>query len=136
MSICILVADDEDSIRQGVAHYLMKQSEDIHQVLEAKNGVEVIDKVVQFAPDILVLDVEMPLKSGMQVLQELKTLEIEVPTLILSGYDEFRYAQEVMRLGAKCYLLKPVAASEILSCILEYAQTSPVAKGESAQPSP
>ena len=67
------------------------------------------------------LDVQMPLKSGIEVMQEAKRAGILPYTMILSGYDEFKYCQQALRLGAKEYLLKPVRSSDILQMLNQAA---------------
>lgn len=68
-------------------------------------------------PDIMFLDVQMPLKDGIEVMQEAKRAEILPYTMILSAYDEFKYCQQALRLGAKEYILKPVRSSDLLQMV-------------------
>ena len=65
-------------------------------------------------PDIMFLDVQMPLMTGIEVMQEARRADALPYTMILSAYDEFKYCQQALRLGAKEYLLKPVRSSDIL----------------------
>lgn len=116
----LLVADDEDIIRKGITKYIILHTERFI-VYEAKNGQEAIDLMVKHQPDIILLDVQMPLKDGIEVMQAAKSAGLNPVTIILSGYDEFKYAQQALRYGAKEYLLKPLRASDILKCLNDIA---------------
>lgn len=116
----LLVADDEDIIRRGIVKYIILHTERF-VIYEAKNGQEAIDLLVKYHPEIMLLDVQMPLKDGIEVMQAAKNAGINPVTIILSGYDEFKYAQQAIRYGAKEYLLKPLRASDILKCLNDMA---------------
>lgn len=121
MSVKLLIADDEDFIRRGVAKYIKLHTDRFDKVYEAENGQEAIDIIIKYKPDIALLDVQMPLKTGIEVMQEAEKSGICPITVILSGYDEFKYAQQALKLGAKDYLLKPVRGSDILNRLNELA---------------
>lgn len=117
MSIKILIADDEDMIRCGVAKYLKLHTDRFDKIYEAENGQEAIDILLKYQPDIMLLDIQMPLKTGLDVMKEAKKAGLQPITVILSGYEEFSYAQEAIKFGAKEYLLKPMRAADILACL-------------------
>lgn len=117
MSIKLLIADDEDTIRNGIAKYIQLHTDRFDKIYLASNGQEAIDIIFRDKPDIMFLDVQMPLKDGIEVMQEAKRAGILPYTMILSGYDEFIYCQKALRLGAKEYLLKPVRSSDILQMV-------------------
>lgn len=121
MSIKLLIADDEDVIRNGIAKYVQLHTDRFDKIYLASNGQEAIEMIFRDKPDIMLLDVQMPLKDGIEVMQEAKRAGILPCTLILSGYDEFRYCQQAIRFGAKDYLLKPVRSSDILKKLNEAA---------------
>lgn len=112
----LLIADDEDIIRNGIVKYIVLHTERF-AVYEAKNGQEAIDLMVKYHPELMLLDVQMPMKNGIDVMQAAKEAGLDPVTIILSGYDEFKYAQQALRYGAKEYLLKPLRASDILKCL-------------------
>lgn len=120
MQLKLLVADDEDIIRKGIAKYIILHTERF-AVYEARNGQEAIDLLMKYHPDMMLLDVQMPLKNGIDVMQAAKSAGLNPITILLSGYDEFKYAQQAIRYGAKEYLLKPLRASDILKCLNEMA---------------
>lgn len=117
MSIKLLIADDEDTIRNGIAKYIQLHTDRFDKIYLASNGQEAVDIIFRDKPDIMFLDVQMPLKDGIEVMQEAKRADILPYTMILSGYDEFKYCQQALRLGAKEYLLKPVRSSDILQML-------------------
>lgn len=114
MSIKLLIADDEDTIRNGIAKYIQLHTDRFDKIYLAANGQEALEIIFRMKPDIMLLDVQMPLKDGIEVMQEAKRAGILPYTVILSAYDEFRYCQQALRLGAREYLLKPVRSSDIL----------------------
>ena len=117
----ILIADDEDTIRRGVAKYIQLHSDKFDKIYQAENGQEALDILFQYRPELVLLDVQMPLKNGIEVMQEAKKAGLDPVIVILSGYDEFKYAQQAIRYGAKEYLLKPVRATDILKCLEKLA---------------
>lgn len=117
MAIKLLIADDEDSIRRGIAKYIRLHTDRFDLICEAENGQEAIDLALKHHPDIILLDVQMPLKNGIDVMKEINRAKLNPYTIILSGYDEFSYAQQALRLGAKDYLLKPMRARDILNIL-------------------
>lgn len=121
MSIKLLIADDEDTIRKGIAKYIQLHTDRFDKIYLAANGQEAVDIIFRDKPDIMFLDVQMPLKDGIEVMQEAKRADILPYTMILSGYDEFKYCQQALRLGAKEYLLKPVRSSDILQMVNQAA---------------
>lgn len=123
MPLKLLIADDEDVIRRGVLKYIQLHTERFDQIYEAENGQEAIDILLKYQPDILLLDVQMPQKTGIDVMKEAKRAGLNPVVVILSGYDEFQYAQQAIRFGAKEYLLKPVRAKDILECLNRLADT-------------
>lgn len=121
MSIKLLIADDEDTIRNGIAKYIQLHTDRFDKMYLASNGQEAIDIIFRDKPDIMFLDVQMPIKNGIEVMQEARRAGIMPYTLILSGYDEFKYCQQALRLGARENLLKPVRSSDILKMLHKVA---------------
>ncbi|WP_058485572.1 response regulator transcription factor [Defluviitalea phaphyphila] len=111
----LLIADDEDNIRNGIKTYIELHSKLINKIYTASNGREAIDKIFKYKPQVMLIDVQMPYKNGLVVMKEAKEAGICPKTIILSGYDEFSYAQKALRYGAEDYLLKPCRSTEILA---------------------
>jgi two-component system response regulator YesN len=112
----LLIADGEGNIRRGTAKYIALHTDRFEKICEAANGQEAIDCILQHLPDLVLLDVQMPGKNGIDVMREAEEAGAAPVFAILSGYDEFAYAQQALRYGAKEYLLKPVRAADILAC--------------------
>ena len=122
MALKILIAEDEDVIRRGLAKYIKLHTDCFDKIYEAENGQKAIDLLLECQPEFLILDVQMPLKTGLDVMKEAKKAGIHPITIILSGYDEFKYAQQALKFGAKEYFLKPMRASDILACLETLAE--------------
>lgn len=123
MSKKLLIADDEDTIRNGISKYIQLHTDRFDKIFLASNGAETLDIIFRNKPDILILDMQMPIKDGIEVMQEANRAGVLPYTLVLSGYDEFRYCQQALRLGARDYLLKPVRSSDVLHMLNEAADT-------------
>lgn len=121
MDIKLLIADDEDVIRNGISKYVKLHTDRFNKILLAENGQETIEQILKYRPDIVLLDVQMPVKTGLEVMKEIKLAGLSPIIIILSGHDEFKYAQQALRLGAKDYVLKPVRSSDILKMLVEFA---------------
>ncbi len=121
MGVKLLIADDEDVIRNGIAKYIQLHTDRYDRIYLAANGQEAIDIIFHDKPDIMLLDVQMPKKDGIEVMQEATRAGILPCTIILSGYDEFKYCQQAIRYGAKDYMLKPSRSSDILKKLNDVA---------------
>lgn len=124
MALKLLVADDEEMIRRGLAKYIKLHTDRFDKIYEAENGQEAIDLMLRYQPEMLLLDVQMPLKNGIDVMKEAEKAGLKPVIVILSGYDEFKYAQQAIRFGAKEYLLKPARAADILKCLNQLADAN------------
>lgn len=124
MALKLLVADDEEMIRRGITKYIKLHTDRFDKIYEAENGQEAIDLMLRYQPEMLLLDVQMPLKNGIDVMKEAERAGLKPVIVILSGYDEFKYAQQAIRFGAKEYLLKPARAADIMNCLNQLADTN------------
>jgi DNA-binding NarL/FixJ family response regulator len=112
----ILIVDDHAVVRQGVKQIL---SEQFHGAVigEAQSADEMIDRVRKNSWDIVILDVGMPGKSGLDALKELKQLRPKLPALVLSAYPEDQLALRMLKAGAAGYLSKDSAPNELVQAI-------------------
>ena len=108
-------------MRNGITKYIQLHTDRYEKIYGAKNGQEALDFIFRYRPDIMLLDVQMPVMNGIEVMQAAHRGGILPNTIILSGYDEFRYAQQAVRFGAREYMLKPSRSSDILKKINELA---------------
>lgn len=112
----MLVVDDHAVVRHGVKQILCEQ---FHGALigEAQNAEEMLERVRKNNWDIVVLDVGMPGKSGLDALKELKQLRPKLPVLVLSAYPEDQLALRMLKAGASGYLTKDSAPNELVQAI-------------------
>jgi DNA-binding NarL/FixJ family response regulator len=114
--IKILIADDHPVVRKGLKEIIQATS-DMTVSGEASDGQEVLEKVMKIDFDVVVLDIAMPGRSGLDILKELKSGKPELPVLILSIHPEEQYAVRVLRAGASGYLTKDSAPDELITAI-------------------
>ena len=117
----ILIADDHPIVRKGLRQILSEES-DIGEVGEAQNSQEVLELVRKKSWDIVVLDITMPGRGGIDVLKELKQLHPKLPVLILSMHPEDQYAVRALKAGASGYMTKESAQDELVKAIRKILQ--------------
>lgn len=117
--ISLMIIDDEEEIRMGISRTIEWEANDISICGLAENGKEAIEKIELFHPEIILLDIRMPVVSGLQVLEHIKSHRYPTKSIILSGYDDFSYAQTALKNGASDFLLKPCQPQEILETVLK-----------------
>ncbi|MFC2059189.1 response regulator [Chloroflexota bacterium] len=114
--IRVLVADDHTIVRKGLKQVL----EDTPSIVvngEASNGQEVLDEILKNDYDVLLLDITMPFKSGLDILEQVKIIKPQLNILVLSMHPEDHYALRVLREGASGYLTKNSATEELIEAI-------------------
>lgn len=109
----ILIADDENTTVEILSKKIKKHYEENINLSLANNGLEVIEKIKKQVPDILITDICMPIKSGLEVVKYIRRENLSIKILLISGYDEFEYAREAISLGVSNYILKPFLMEEI-----------------------
>jgi two-component system, NarL family, invasion response regulator UvrY len=118
--IRILVADDHAVVRQGVKQ-ILADVQDMAVKDEAQNGAETLEKVLQHDYDVVLLDISMPGRSGLEVLEDIKNQRPKLAVLILSMHPEEQYAVRALRAGASGYLTKASAPNELIGAIRKVA---------------
>src|SRR5699024_6896613 len=103
----LLVVDDEWVIREGLEHTVPWKEWNINLVQTAKNGEEALSILKEKQIDILLTDIRMPSLSGLELIKEIKKISSNMKVIILTGHNEFDYAQQAIRLQTDDYLLKP-----------------------------
>lgn len=114
--IRILIADDHPIIRKGLSQ-IINDEPDMEVVSEVSDGYEALEKLRKQKFDIAILDISMPKKTGVEILEQLKLEKIKTRILILSVYSEEQYALRVIKTGAKGYLTKESAPDELVKAI-------------------
>jgi DNA-binding NarL/FixJ family response regulator len=118
--IRVLIADDHAIMRVGIKNILSRSS-DISVIGEANNGAEAIQLIDELNPDVLVLDMEMPVMDGVEVARRLQAMNSPVRILVLSAYDDRQYIIEMLKMGAAGYLIKDEAPEVIVEAVLGIA---------------
>jgi len=112
----VIIADDHAVVRQGI-RAVLEEVEGLEVVAEAGDGIEALALAEQHKPDVVVLDVTMPGKTGLEVAKELRDAGSGVRVLILSMHDEPEYVLEAVRAGADGYVLKDMAPAELRAAV-------------------
>lgn len=120
-ALSVLVVDDEHLVRKGIRHLLSDQDE-YRVVADASNGNEALETAKKYQPNIIILDVKMPVMNGLEALKQLNQVSPGSKTIILSGHNDFTFAQQALKYGATDYLLKPTNLRGLLAA-LEKAKT-------------
>lgn len=105
----LIVADDEPKIRRGIENMLDWQNFNVEIVGEAEDGEIALEVVKEKKPDIILLDINMPFLNGLNLLEKLKEINNKSIVVIISGYDDFHYAQKALQFNVFDYILKPVS---------------------------
>ena len=124
MSVKVMISDDHVLIREGIKQLLEFDGE-IEMIAEANDGVECLSILNHTLPDVLFLDINMPKKNGIEVLEEIRKKKIPVKVLILTVHNEIDYLVKAVDIGVDGYLLKNTGSAELKKAI------KTVIKGES-----
>ena len=113
----VLLVDDEIMIREGFKRLFDWQAHDCEVVGEAGDGMEALTKIDTLRPDIVIMDINIPIMNGLKVIQLSRIKQLNTAFVIVSGYDDFSYCREALRLQITDYILKPVNYEEFGTCI-------------------
>lgn len=103
----VMIADDEEIIRRGLAGFVRKDP-DFHVAALAEDGEMALEMAQKQALDLVFVDINMPFMNGLSFVEKLLAFQPDVIVVIVTGYDDFQFVQQALRLGAADYLLKPV----------------------------
>ncbi len=116
MSVRVMLADDHVLMREGIRQ-LLEFDGSIEVVAEANDGEECIEKLLEMSPDILLLDINMSKKNGIEVLKDIKNKNINVKVLILTVHESIEYLLKAVELGADGYIMKDSESAELKKAI-------------------
>jgi len=116
----VVLADDHAGVRKGIRSVLERAS-GIRVIGEAVNGVEAIERVRELDPDVLVLDMEMPVLDGLGVIEQIAREETSVKILVLSAYNEPHYIDGVLDYGVAGYITKDEVPQQLVESIRKVA---------------
>ena len=113
----VLLVDDEIMIREGFKRLFNWEAHDCAVVGEAADGMEALAQIDTLRPDIVIMDINIPIMNGLKVIQLSRIKHPGTAFVIVSGYDDFSYCREALRLQITDYILKPVNYEEFGTCI-------------------
>lgn len=121
--IKVFLVDDEIATRESLRNFLSCRQHDYILVGEAPDGEIALPMIQDSCPDILITDIRMPFMDGLELSKKIKSLMPWLKVIILSGYDDFAYAQQAIALGVQEYLLKPITGDELLNSLNRISQS-------------
>jgi DNA-binding NarL/FixJ family response regulator len=130
--IRIVIADDHTIMREGLKR-ILEGADDVEVVGEAVDGFEALAKVRHVDFDLLILDLSMPGRSGVELIRQIKDKAPKLPILILTMHEEEQYAVRAIRAGARGYLTKESAGTQLLYAIRKLAAGRPYISNEVAE---
>ncbi|MEW8972739.1 MAG: response regulator [Tissierellaceae bacterium] len=103
-----IIADDEEVIRKGLKKLIESYDLDLSVIATARDGEEALALIGEYLPEIILMDINMPFINGLDVIEKTKKIDPNAKIIVISGYDQFQYAQRALELGVFNYLLKPI----------------------------
>ena len=119
----ILLVDDEEEVRTSIIRKIDWEKTGFTVIGDAENGRDALEKIELLEPDVVLTDIRMPYMDGLELAAELHRSRPSIRLVIFSGYDDFEYAKQAIRLDITEYILKPVNARELTE-ILEKLRAS------------
>ena len=119
----VVLADDEDIIREGIFHSIQWGEMGFEVVGQADDGEQAIELVEKTMPDVIITDIRMPFINGLEFIERIKDIYKDnyknIHIIILTGHDEFQYAQKAIKLGVYDYVLKPLEPKYLMELLLK-----------------
>lgn len=119
--IRVLIADDHSLVREGISAFL-KMCDDIEVAGEAADGKDAIEKTKKLHPDVILMDISMPVLGGIEATYEIKKIDPDVKVLILTQYDDPEYVSRLLKAGVSGYILKHAVGTDLISAIRAVAK--------------
>ena len=113
----IVLIDDEDVVRQGMRDLIPWEELHLEMVGDAPDGEKGLELIKEVLPHIVFLDINMPKMDGMKLTRIVRETYPDIKIVLITGYDEFSYAREALRLGVEDYILKPITKEEVISLL-------------------
>jgi DNA-binding NarL/FixJ family response regulator len=112
----ILIVDDHPMMRQGLAQLIDHES-DLSAAGEASDAAQALKAMSESTPDLVILDISLPDKSGLELIKDIQVLYPQLPILVLSMHDESLYAERVLRAGGRGYVMKQEGGKKLMEAI-------------------
>lgn len=110
----LLIVDDEEIEREGMAQFIPWDSYEIKVVSTARNGAEGLEKIAKFRPDLAIVDIKMLVMNGIEMIRQAKEQYPDMTFVVLSGYGDYEFTSQAMELGVRHYILKPCDESKMI----------------------
>lgn len=120
--ISILIAEDNRLIRISIRRMLEKLPFEVCVVGEAEDGEDAFYQYRELTPDIIITDIEMPIMGGLRLLETVRKEDKRTQFIVISGYEDFAYAQKALKSGVARYIVKPVKEKELEEAVRYCAQ--------------
>lgn len=130
----VMIADDEITIVEGILRLYDWEQNNFNVVGVAYDGMSAINLAKEKQPDIVIIDIDMPIRSGLEVIQEILKVMPDTAFIVASGYDQYEYMRAALKLGVVDYILKPIKFDE-LHKILEHVRINIIDKISSKEKS-
>ncbi len=111
----LLIIDDEPIVRKGIEKLLDWEDYGFHVCGEGMDGIDGLHKILEYQPDLVLVDIKMPGMNGIELIREAKNQGFEGKFIILTGYSDFSFAKTAVSLGVRAYLLKPIDEDELIA---------------------
>lgn len=115
----VILADDEEIIREGIFHCIDWERAGCIVVGQAEDGEQALEMVEELKPDLIITDIRMPFLNGLEFIQKIRRHSPDIFVIIVSGHDEFQYAQQAVKLGVSEYILKPIEPDYLQEIVLK-----------------
>lgn len=109
----LLIVEDENIIRNGLVHIINKMNLSLASIHEARNGADALDILLEIDIDLIITDINMPTLDGLSFIKQAKVSNPDLLFIILSGYSDFKFAQQAIAFGVNDYLLKPIDKTQL-----------------------
>lgn len=113
----MLIVEDEKMIRQGIKSIVQRSGVPVQNIMECNNGQIALEILESQQVDVMFTDIRMPKMSGIELVEAMQKLEHKPLTVAISGYDDFTYAVQLLRMGVREYILKPVEREQIIGIL-------------------
>lgn len=115
----LILVDDEEEVREGIVRKIEWDKIGFEVAGQAENGREALEIAEKTAPDLIITDIKMPFMDGLELSSEIKARFPTTKIIVLTGFDEFEYAQKAIKLNVVEYVLKPVSSQELIDTLIK-----------------
>ena len=119
--ITIVLADDHPTVRKGTREFLESDGR-LQVVAEAGDGEQALRLAFKHRPDVLVLDIQMPIKNGIEVARQVRAQKLRCGILMVSAYDDAPYVKSALQAGANGYILKTAEPDELIQAVIDVCE--------------